>query len=135
MTYQKCNSKIMEETMKEFEKKKLKLRNDKSVTNRKQAFAIGLNISENKCKYSKEEIEHLKTLVTTFLIDDDRKISENKIPLSNVIQTKHLINNFIENKKYKDAYKYLSLLVMRIMNKQSLITKNIINELKQLPII
>jgi hypothetical protein len=136
MSYKKCSSKIMEETMKEFEKKQLKLRNDKPVKDRKQAVAIGLSESERKCHYSKEEMQHVKSLVDTFLMNDERKISEDRIPLSNVIQTKHLINNFIEKKKYKEAYKYLSMLTSRTMDAtlhNIPLTKNIIKELKDLP--
>ena len=82
--FKDCQKKYIDETMKEFENKKLKISGKRIVKNRKQAVAIALNTAEKKCKYTKNDYKLLKDKVKEFLFDDDRKISEKKVPLTNV---------------------------------------------------
>ena len=70
-----------------------------------------------------------------FLTHDDRKISLNKIPLTNVIETKILIKNLIKNNKKSRANKLTLLLYNRITQaaiKNITITKNIWQELNEI---
>ena len=54
--YKDCQKKYMDETMKEFEKNKLKVSGKRIVKDRKQAVAIGLNTAQRKCKYTKNDL-------------------------------------------------------------------------------
>ncbi len=119
----------MEETMKEFEKNKLKQRDDKIIKNRKQAVAIGLSRVEDKCKYSKDEYKLLEKKVLEFLASKP----EEKIPLSRVIETKQLIEHYFKQKDYKKCKKFEILLWHYIVGSVSMnieITDNIWTELK-----
>jgi hypothetical protein len=129
MSHEKCSRKIMEETMKEFEKNKLKQRDDKIIKNRKQAVAIGLSRVEDKCKYSKDEYKLLEKKVLEFLASKP----EEKIPLSRVIETKQLIEHYFKQKDYKKCKKFEILLWHYIVGSVSMnieITDNIWTELK-----
>jgi len=89
MSHEKCSRKIMDETMKDFEKNKLKQRDEKVIKNRKQAVAIGLSRVEDKCKYSKDEYKELEKKVLEFVSSKP----EEKIPLSRVVEVKQLIEH------------------------------------------
>lgn len=132
MSYDKCREKYLSQILGEFEKKKLKLRNDKIVKNRNQAIAIALSIAQKKCKHSDKELKEVENKVMMFLKKDTRKISEKKVPLTNVIETKVLIKNFIKLKNNKKAKELYKLLIKRIImaGKDGInITQNIFEEL------
>lgn len=132
MTYEKCREKYLSQILGEFEKNKLKLRNNKIVKNRNQAIAIALSIAQKKCKHSDKELKEVESKVMMFLKKDTRKIAEKKVPLTNVIETKVLIKNFIKLKNNKKAKELYKLLIKRIITagKDGIdITKNIFEEL------
>ena len=94
MSHEKCSSNIIKKTIKEFNDKELKLNNNKIVKDKKQAIAIALTTANKKCTYNKEELKELEKKVINFLLEDN-----DKIPLSNVIETKQIINMYVEKKK------------------------------------
>ena len=61
--YKDCQKKYMDETMKEFEKNKLKVSGKRIVKDRKQAVAIGLNTAQRKCKYTKNDYQILNLII------------------------------------------------------------------------
>jgi hypothetical protein len=97
MSHKKCVHDTMEKTMKEYENKKLLLRNKMIVTDRKQALAIGLSKVQGYCKFTKEEITDL-----LFKVEKDLNNIKKKIILSNLIELKQLLVIF--NKKKKTKY-------------------------------
>lgn len=127
MTHEKCADKIMEKTIKEFKAGKLKQKDKKVITDRKQAVAIGLAKVEDTCKYSKSEYKKLEAKVLEFVLSKPK----DHIPLSRVIETKDLIKHYYNMKKYKKCRKYEILLMHYIITANNLeITKNIWSELK-----
>lgn len=130
-----CKQKYVDETMKEFESKKLKVSGKRIVKDRKQAIAIALNIAERKCKYTANDYKLLKEKVKDFLFDDDRKISEKKVPLTNVIESRILFEYYTKKKDYKNSKIIKEGLLKRIIDagrKGITINKNIFNELNKL---
>jgi len=129
MSYKECSSNIMEKTMKEYEDHKLKQRDGKIIKNHSQAIAIGLSLVQKNCKYTKEEMMKLITHVDEFL---EKK---GKVKLTNVIQTKTVINYYLKKKNYKKSFNYLAMLIERV-HKSKLgsddTSKHIINEMKNI---
>ena len=133
--YKDCQKKYMDETMKEFENKKLKVSGKRIVKDRKQAVAIGLNTAQRKCKYTKNDYQLIKDKVKEFLYDDDRKISKSRVPLTNVIETRVLIEYYINKKETRKANKLKNDLIKRIIEsgKDGIkITKNIFEEINKI---
>ena len=133
--YKDCQNKYMDETMKEFEKNKLKISGKRIVKDIKQAVAIGLNTAQRKCKYTKNDYQIIKDKVKEFLYDDDRKISKSRVPLTNVIETRVLIEYYFNKKKTKKANKLKNDLIKRIIEsgKDGIkITKNIFEEINKI---
>ena len=129
MGYDECRQKYLDTILDEFENKKLKMRNNKLVKDRKQAIAIALSMAQDKCKYTKKDLKEVEEKVNMFLLDDDRKISKSRVPLTNVIETMVMIEKFIKDKKITKAKKYIFLLNQRIfeaMDNNIKISKNII---------
>ena len=110
--YEKCRNLYVEKIMKEFNLKKLKLRNNKVVTDKKQALAIAINMAIKKCIPNKEDFDKIEKKIMMFLLNDKRKISKTRIPLTDVIETRMLIKINIKNKI--KAHKLYMLLVERI---------------------
>ena len=130
MTYEKCRQRYLDKILDEFENKQLKLRNNKKVKDRKQAIAIALSMAQDKCKYTNKDLKQVEIKVNKFLLDDDRKISKSRVPLTNVIETQVMIKKFIKDNKKAKAKKYAFLLNQRIfsaMKNEINIPKNIIN--------
>ena len=130
MSYDDCRQKFLDKILNEFENKKLKLRNNKKVKDRKQAIAIALSMAQDKCKYTNKDLKQVEIKVNKFLLDDDRKISKSRVPLTNVIETQVMINKFLKDNKKAKAKKYAFLLNQRIfsaMKNNINIPKNIIN--------
>ena len=133
--YKQCQEKYMDETMKKFEKKKLKIAGKRIVKNRTQAIAIGLNTAERKCKYTTKDYNEIKEKVKMFLYNDTRKISEKKVPLTNVIETKVLIKYYLKKKNTRKANQLRNDLIKRIIKagKDGIkISKNIFIELNEI---
>jgi hypothetical protein len=134
-SFKDCQEKYMDDTMKKFEKKKLKISGKRYVTDRKQAVAIGLDTAQRKCKYSKDDYKEIIEKVDIFLHNDDRKISEKRVPLTNVIETKVLIEYYINKKNKRKANQLKDNLIKRIIKsgKEGIkISKNIYEELNEI---
>ena len=129
MAHDKCSRKIMNETIKEFEKNKLKQRDDKVIHNKKQAIAIGLNRVGNECSYTKNEYVQLEKNIKEFL---SSKV-ENKISLSKIIETRKLIEYHFTNKNYNKCKKFEAMLwyyILSAVSENIEITDKIWNEIK-----
>lgn len=113
MSYKTCKYNIMREIIKEFNEKKLKMRNNEIITNKKQAQAIGLQKSEKECKYNKEEIIKLLEKVNTDLNNKTKKIN-----LTNVIETKLAIKVLNKKEKIKQKNIFKKLLMDKIIQSQ-----------------
>ena len=122
--YENCKKITMNKYMKKFEKKKLLSRDKKPITNRKQAIAIGLSVSEKECKpkIGKKDIEKKIEKVNKFLS------SKGKIPLSNVKDTIFLINYYQKEKQMKKVNYLQQKLLLRVMYGTK-VSKNVIREL------
>ncbi len=132
--FNKCRDKYIDKVFDEFENKKLKIAGKRIVKDRKQAIAIALNYAQDNCKYSPKDYIEIEKKVKEFLYDDDRKISEKRVPLTNVIETKSLIEYYSKNNKRK-ANKLKDDLIKRITDagrKGIKISKNVFNELYQI---
>lgn len=133
--FKDCKKKIIDSTMKEYEEKKLKVSGKRIVKDRKQAIAIALNYAENNCKYTSNDYELIKEKVNQFLYNDDRKISKSRVPLTNVIETKVLIQYYLKKKNTKKAKQLKDDLLKRIISagKDGIkISKNIFSELNEI---
>jgi hypothetical protein len=118
MSHKKCVHDTMEKIMKEYDTKKLLMRNKMIVTDRKQALAIGLSKVQNECKYSKEEITDL-----LFKVEKDLNNIKKKVILSNLIELKQLLVVFSVKKKTK----YIKLLKNLLWDKITYQHRNKIN--------
>jgi len=114
MSYDKCYQKYMDKTMKEFENGILKLRNKKIVRDRKQAIAIAISMAQHHCIVTPGEMKKIELKVMNFLLEDHRKIAMTRLPLTNVIETRILIKNYLKHKNKAKALKLEKLLVQRI---------------------
>lgn len=114
MAYDECRKKQVEQIMKEFKQKKLRLRNNTLVKDKKQAIAIALNMALHDCILKGTDVSDIHRRIERFLKEDHRKIAENKIPLTNVIETRLLIMYYIKRKNKPMAHKLYMLLVKRI---------------------
>ena len=135
MSYDKCRKKFLAQILGEYERGALKMANYKKVKKRKQAIAIALSMAQRNCKYTKKDLREVEEKVMMFLKKDKRKISEKRIPLTNVIETRILIKNYIKMKKTNKAKKLYKLLMLRILNaeKNSIkISKNIFQEVNKI---
>ena len=74
MSYDKCRQKYLDKILDEFENKKLKLSNNKKVTDRKQAIAIALSMAQDKCKYTNKDLKQVETKVNNFLDKSHKEI-------------------------------------------------------------
>ena len=121
--------------MKEYENKKLKVAGKRIVKDRKQAIAIALNIAEKNCIYTKNDYKLLKEKVNNFLFNDERKISETKVPLTNVKESIILFEYFLEKNNKINSNKIKNALLIKIIKagkKGININKNIFIELDKL---
>lgn len=114
MSYDDCMKENMDKVLHEFKTGKLKLQNGKIVNDRKQAIAIAISMSMKKCIMTKKDIIKIEKKIMMFLLADIRKISEKRIPLTDVIETRMLIKNYIKMKDLKRAHKLERLLFNRI---------------------
>jgi len=113
MNHKKCVHDIMDKTMKEYESKKLLLRNKTLVNNRKQALAIGLTMSQKECKFTHEEITDL-----LYKVEKDLNNMKKNIVLSNLIELKQLLVIFSKKKKTKYIKLLKNLLWDKITHQQ-----------------
>ena len=129
MSHDKCSKKIMDKTMKDFEKRKLKQRDEKVIKDRKQALAVGLSRVEDKCKYSSKEYKDIEKSLIEFLQDEP----SDKIVLSRVIEARQLIEYFYKEKNLKKCKKFEILLwhyIISAVSKNLEVSENVWKELK-----
>lgn len=132
MSYEKCRAKFLSNILEEFKRDKLRDRGGNKVKKREQALAIALNYAQNKCKYSDKELKKVEEKVNKFLEDNGRLV------LTNIIETKVLINNLIEDGNRRRARRLQELLWRRIVNgglKGHKISNNILRELREIDMI
>lgn len=132
-SYTECKQEYIRAVMREFKKKQLKLRNGDRVTSKRQAIAIALSMAQRKCKIGTKSLKAIEKKVIKFLTNDTRKISGDRIPLANVIETRLLIKNLLKMKDKHRAMKYEKLLIARIKkaNRKGIyVTDNIKKELR-----
>ena len=116
-------------------KKKLKISGSRIVKDRKQALAIGLNTAQRNCKYNKNDYSEIKEKVKNFLYDDNRKISDSRVPLTNVIETRVLFDYYHNKNDTRKANKLKNDLIKRIVEsgKDGIkISKNVFKELDKM---
>lgn len=127
--YNRCRSNKVENVMGEFKEGKLKNRGGKKISNRKQAVAIALSEADRTCKLKgKKSTEKVEEKVLNFLYNDNRKIAEERVPLSNVKQTILIISK----SKKSEANKLAMALyhrVLKAMNKGIEVSPDVIQEL------
>ena len=135
MSYEKCREKFLSQILGEYERGQLKMRNDKKVKKRNQAIAIALSMAQRNCKYTRKDLREVEEKVMIFLKKDKRKISEKRVPLTNVIETRILIKNYIKmgkKKKAKNLYKLLMLRIIKAKKNNIKLSPNILKEVTKI---
>lgn len=123
--YENCKKDLIHKIITEYNSGKLKSSSGNKVKSKKQAIAIGLTMSENKCsKYFKNTDKNkLKIKVDKFL-------DKNKLSYSGVLDVIKYIN--MEKGKNKLQYKYkLIAFILKISNEQ-IIPKKITDEINKI---
>ena len=117
MTHDECTGKKVAKVMKEFEKGKLKQRDGKVITNRKQAVAIGLSQAEEECKISAAEYKDMLDNVINYFSGRPKE----KTILSRYIEGRELIEYYYKKDKPKKCRQLEALMwhyvVSCMMNK------------------
>ena len=129
-SYDTCKEEIIGDTMREFKKHKLKMRNNKSIIDKKQAIAVALSMVSSQCHYNKKDAELLIEKVNRDLSNKDKDII-----LSNIIETKDAIMYLMKHKKVKKANSLKKLLWDKIINNQNnrkKLTKHMWNEIMKI---
>ena len=114
------------------------MRNDKKVKKKNQAIAIALSMAQRNCKHTRKDLREVEEKVMNFLKNDKRKISKKRIPLTNVIETRILIKNYIKSNKKSKSKKLYKLLLNRIMKAKKnniKISLNVIQEVNKIKIL
>ena len=134
--YESCLSKIMNKTMKKYEKGELKDRSNKKITSRKQAVAIGLSISNKECekKFSIDDYKKIEEKFYKNIYDDSEshKISEKKLNYSTVKNGIKLVEYYRSKRKYIKASSIINSILVKILfeiKKGEKINKLIIDDL------
>lgn len=112
--YEKCKKNLMHKIVTEYNSGKLKSSSGHKVTSKKQAIAIGLTMSQNKCKkhFSKNDKDKLKQKV-------DRFLEKERLSYSGVLDVIKYID-MIKGKS-KTEYKYkLITFILNISSKQKI---------------
>ena len=108
-TYDACMEDNIKKVLHEYKMGTLKLRNNKKVTDRKQAIAIAISISMKECVMSKKDLKYIEKKIMKFLVN-----AKEQIPLTDVMETRILIQMYIKHKDIKKARELLELLIRRI---------------------
>lgn len=105
--YENCKKNLMHKIITEYNNGKLKSSSGNKVNSKKQAIAIGLTMSNSKCKklFSNEDKEKLKKKVNRFL-------EKNKLSYSGVLD----VIRYIEMLKGKQQIEYKYKLIKFILN-------------------
>lgn len=132
-SYEKCKSEIVNSYMKKFERGKMKLANDKPITNRKQAIAVALSLSEKICsgKINKTDMKDMEQKVQKMIYGQDQmEILDTKLQLSNVKKALYLLDKYKPSKKKKKLERDLLLRVIYAFGKGNC-NKNVVNDIKK----
>ncbi len=129
-SYNDCKSDKIRQVIDEFKYKKLKSRNDKIVTNKKQAIAIALNQAQSMCKLNPDDVNKLIDKVNADLNNPEKKLN-----LSNIIETKEAIEQLLKTGKSKRVYIFKKLLWDKIIDEERTgepLNKNMWDEIKKI---
>ena len=129
-SFSKCHDTIISNNMHDFKEKKLKLKNNKIVDNKKQAIAISLNQIQKECHYNSEEIKELYKKVKNDLNNKDKEIN-----LTNINELKNIIKYLYINNKINKINNLKNLLLNKIINLYNnnlYLNKNIWKELNKI---
>ena len=124
-SYEKCKELVMDKIMKEYETGKLK-----RAKSRKQAVAIGLSMSENKClsKFGKKDVDKI-------IIKIENYNSQKKLSVAFVKDCILLINYYKKNRKIKKASElkdFVIKLVLKETLKSNKVNQVMLNSLLEL---
>jgi hypothetical protein len=113
-SYKTCKADIVEETMREFKKEKLKTKSKRLITDRNQAIAVALSMAGSQCHYTKADANKLIEKV-------DRNLNNKKkeLILSNIIETKDALVYLLKHNRHKKANEYKQLLWDKIIRNES----------------
>jgi hypothetical protein len=131
-SYDKCKSEIVNSYMKKFERGKMKLANNKPITNRKQAIAVALSLSEKICanKINKTDMKDMEQKVHKMIYGTGKTILDTKLQLSNVKKALYLLNKYKPSAKKAKLERELLLRVIYAFGKGNC-NKNVVNDLKK----
>lgn len=134
--YELCQSKIIDDIMKKFEKGTLKNRSNKQIKSKKQAIAIALSISDKECekKFSKEDYKKIEERFQKNIYADEKnsRLSDKKLSYSTVKNGIKLIEYYRSKRKYIKANNILNSLIVKILfeiKKGEKVSELIINDL------
>ncbi len=134
--YEVCQSKIVENIMKKFEKDTLKNRSNKTIESKKQAIAIALSISDKECekKFGKDDYKKIEERFQKNIYMDvkNSRLSDKKLSYSTVKNGIKLIEYYRSKKKYIKANNILNSIIVKILfeiKKGEKVSDLIINDL------
>ena len=133
-SYEKCKTEIINSYMKKFERGNMKLANNKPITNKRQAIAVALSLSDKICakKIGKSDIKDMKEKVHKMIFGKEgNTILDTKVQLSNVKKALFLLNTYSKSSiKKRKLEKDLLLRIIYAFSKGNC-NKNIVNDLRK----
>lgn len=116
--YENCKKTLLHKIISEYNSGKLKSSSGNKVKSKSQAIAIGLTMSNAKCKslFSKEDKDKLKKKT-------DRYLERNKLTYSGILDVIKYINML--KGKQKTEYKYKLIKFLLYISVEQKIPKNI----------
>ena len=113
--YDRCHERTMDKYMKKFEKGELKDRSEKKIRSRKQAVAIALSISDNKCenKFSKEDFKKIEEKFNKNIFEN-KGISNKKLSYTTVKNGLKLVDYYKSNGKKAKSNNILNKLLLKV---------------------
>jgi hypothetical protein len=131
--YEKCKSEIINSYMKKFERGNMKLANEKPITNRKQAIAVALSLSDKICqkKIGKSDLKDMEQKVHKMIYGTTgNNILDAKLQLSNVKKALFLLDTYKSSAKKRKLERDLLLRVIYAFGKGNC-SKNVVSNLKK----
>ena len=131
-SYDKCKSEVVNSYMKKFERGNMKLANNKPITNRKQAIAVALSLSDKICakKINKTDVKDMEQKVHKMIYGTGKTILDTKLQLSNVKKALYLLDKYKPSVKKTKLERDLLLRVIYAFSKGNC-NKNVVNDLKK----
>lgn len=123
--YENCKKNLLHKIMSEYNSGKLKSSSGNKVKTKQQAIAIGLTMSNTKCKklFSKEDKEKLKKKI-------DRFLERDKLSYSGILDVVKYIDML--KGKEKTEYKYKLIKFILNISVEQKIPKKIVVEVSKL---